>query len=323
MFYFCIVNKAMKISLITFLVLLVAFVIFTLASGAYAVRYALQPEVKYDEQAEVAKLSDRYPGLTEWVEELMAGGQLKDTSIVIEGLEKHCYLIPSADSSCRKTAVTIHGYTSNPMHMMPIARMFRDSLGYNVILPHLHYHGFSQGASIQMGWKDRLDVMKWMEMAHGYFSDTLQVVHGISMGGATTMMISGEELPSYVRGFVEDCGYTSVWDQFSKEIKERFGFGEFPVLYSADFVNWLRYGWRFKEASSVDQLAKCELPMLFIHGDEDTFVPYYMLEQNYNAKTQGYREMWSVPGVAHGDSFRKFPAEYTARVRAFLKEQVE
>lgn len=313
----------MKIPLIVLFALILLCLAVSLAAGSYMVRYALQPDVKYDEQGEIQRLSENYPGLTEWVEEMMSTGQLKDTSMSFSGLEKHCYFISAADPSCRRTAVTIHGYTSNPMHMMPIARMFRDSLGYNVIVPHLHYHGFSEGAAIQMGWKDRLDVLRWMDVAHERFSDTLQVVQGISMGGATTMMISGEQLPSYVKGFIEDCGYTSVWEQFSKEIKERFALGDFPVLYFADYVNWLRYGWRFKEASSVDQLAKCEVPMLFIHGDNDKFVPYSMLDQNYNAKTKGYREKWSVPGVAHAESFKTFPEEYTARVRAFLKEHVE
>ena len=48
------------------------------------------------------------------------------------------------------------------------------------------------------------------------------VVHGISMGGATTMMVSGEDLPEYVGAFVDDCGYTSAWDQFSHNMKQQF-----------------------------------------------------------------------------------------------------
>lgn len=29
------------------------------------------------------------------------------------------------------------------------------------------------------------------------------------------MMVSGEKQQPYVKCFVEDCGYTSVWDEFS------------------------------------------------------------------------------------------------------------
>lgn len=319
--YLCVVKKAAKYSLIIVFALAFTAFVACLVSGAYFVRIGLRPEVKFDQEAEIAKLSEKYPGLTEWVEEMISSGNFRDTSIIIDSLEKHAYLISAADTSF-KTAVTVHGYTSNPIHMMPYAKMFWD-MGYNVILPHLHYHALSQGDAIQMGWNDRLDVIKWMDVAHNRFNDTLMVVHGVSMGGATTMMVSGEDLPDYVKGFVEDCGYTSAWDEFSHELKKRYGLGEFPVLYSADLVCWLKYGWHFKEASSVGQLAKCKLPMLFIHGDQDNFVPYYMLEQNFNSKIEGYREMWTVPGVAHANSFRTFPEEYTSRVEQFLKEHVE
>lgn len=68
-----------------------------------------------------------------------------------------------------------------------------------------------------MGWLDRKDVTQWMEVANRIYGDsTSMVVHGISMGAATTMMVSGEPQPDYVKCFVEDCGYTSVWDQFPK-----------------------------------------------------------------------------------------------------------
>ena len=65
----------------------------------------------------------------------------------------------------------------------------------------------SGGPAIQMGWKDRLDVMQWMHIANQIYGDSTQmVVHGISMGGATTMMVSGEAQPYFVKCFVEDCG---------------------------------------------------------------------------------------------------------------------
>lgn len=322
MLYFCTVKKRPAIVVISVLAVLITLLVLSLMGGAYMVKFALLPENDFDEAAEIAKLDRSNPGMTAWVEDLFKSGQMRDTAIVIDGIEKHAYYVRAAEPSV-KTAVTIHGYTSHPIEMMPIARMFRDSLGYNVILPHLHHHGLSGGSSIQMGWKDRLDVIRWAEVAHEVFGDSVMVVHGISMGGATTMMVSGEKLPCYIRGFIEDCGYTSAYDQFTKELKERFHLPRFPILYTADLICWLRYGWHFKEASSVDQVAKCRQPMLFIHGEEDDFVPYYMLEQNFNAKKQGYREMWSVPGVPHGESHHMFPAEYTEHVRKFLKEHVE
>lgn len=112
-----------------------------------------------------------------------------------------------------------------------------------------------------MGWKDRLDVLQWMNITNSIFGDSTQmVVHGISMGGATTMMVSGEEQQPFVKCFVEDCGYTSVWDEFSHELKSSFGLPPFPLMYTTSWLCEKKYGWNFKEASSLKQVAKCQLP---------------------------------------------------------------
>ena len=134
------------------------------------------------------------------------------------------------------------------------------------------------------------------------------------------MMLSGEpDLPEYVRGFVDDCGYTSVWNQFRKELKEKFNLPPFPVLSSADLFCRLRYGWNFKEASSVAQLARCTRPMLFIHGDSDAYVPTADVYVNYDAKVQGYKSLWLVPDTAHAKSCQNHPQEYAAHLREFLE----
>ena len=115
------------------------------------------------------------------------------------------------------------------------------------------------------------------------------------------MMVSGEPQPDYVKCFVEDCGYTNVWDQFSKELKEQFGLPQFPLMYTADWLCRLEYGWGFKEASALKQVARCHLPMFFIHGDKDDYVPTWMVYQLYEAKPQP-KELWVVPEADHAHS---------------------
>ena len=123
----------------------------------------------------------------------------------------------------------------------------------------------SEGNHVQMGWKDRLDVLQWTETADELFGrnhadsiasrSTKMVVHGISMGAATTMMVSGEvehgqyQQP-FIKCFVEDCGYTSVWDEFRGELKEQFGLPAFPLLHTASWLCRQEYGWDFREASA-------------------------------------------------------------------------
>ena len=64
-----------------------------------------------------------------------------------------------------------------------IGYLYNHDLQYNVLLPDLQHQGESGGPAIQMGWKDRLDVMQWMHIANQIYGDSTQmVVHGISIG---------------------------------------------------------------------------------------------------------------------------------------------
>ena len=181
-----------------------------------------------------------------------------------------------------------------------------------------------------MGWKDRLDVLRWMEVANELFapegSQTRMVVHGISMGAATTMCVSGEvqhgmyQQP-FIKCFVEDCGYTSAWDEFKGELKNQFGLPAFPLLNVASALCNMEYGWSFQEASPLKQVKKCTLPMLFIHGDADTFVPTWMVYPLYEAKPEP-KELWIVPGAEHAVAYKENPEEYTRKVSDFVGKYI-
>ena len=291
--------------------------------GNYMCKYALLPEEHGNDFAgDRAKTESRYPGIINWYDSLHQAGVFRDTTLIGEGGYKlHAVFAPAANpAKAQGTAVVVHGYTDNHICFLNLVRMYRDDLNYNVMVPDLHYHGESEGRAVQMGWLDRLDVRRFGDMAHEIWGDDFMVVHGVSMGAATTMMLSGDDLPEYYRAFVEDCGYSSVWDQFATNLKDSFHLPPFPVLTSASIVSKKRYGWSFQEASSVNQLAKCERPMLFIHGDADDFVPFSHLQKNYDAKVKGYKEMWVAKGAVHANSYAKYPEEYTQHVRDFLSK---
>ena len=306
------------------LLLLVALSLNSCLAGKFMCNYALKPTPHGVDDIERTRLKadSLMPGSTAWYDDLKKQGILKD--IYAEGYNGkrvHAVYAPAKDpASANGTAVVVHGYTDNHYVFLYLVRMYRDDLNYNVMVPDLQYHGESEGDAVQMGWFDRYDVEMWTEKAHEIFNDDFTVVHGVSMGAATVMMMSGDNLPDYVKAFVEDCGYSSVWDQFTSNLHESFHLPPFPILNSANRVCRKRYGWDFKEASSVNQLAKSYVPMLFIHGDADDFVPFDHLYKNYYAKTAGYKELWVAEGAVHANAFAKYPEEYTRRVSNFLKK---
>ena len=277
-----------------------------------------------------AFMYEHYPFLSHWVDSLQRENALRDTFILAEdGVRLHALYL-YADTLTAHTAVAVHGYTDNAVRMLHIAYLYNHDLHYNVLLPDLRFAGQSEGDHIQMGWKDRLDVLRWMEVANELFapegSQTRMVVHGISMGAATTMMVSGEvehgqyQQP-FIKCFVEDCGYTSVWDEFRGELKEQFGLPAFPLLHTASWLCRQEYGWDFREASALEQVKKCTLPMLFIHGDADTFVPTWMAYPLYEAKPEP-KELWIVPGATHAMSYKDYPQEYTEHVKKFVGKYI-
>lgn len=243
-------------SVVVLLVLLAA----AIAGGSlYMLSYSLTPDATM--QAKNASsyeyMYGEYPFLRPWGDSLERAGALRDTVIAGSGGERLHALYAAAPRPTDRTAVIVHGYTDNAVRMLMIGYLYNHDLGYNILLPDLSYHGQSEGRAIQMGWKDRLDVLRWMDVANEIFGGrTRMVVHGISMGAATTMMVAGEAQKPYVKCFVEDCGYTSVRDQFAKELKEQFGLPAFPLLDVAGWMCGLKYGWTFREASSLEQVRK-------------------------------------------------------------------
>ena len=320
-------KKTIKYSLVA----VIALATVLICAGYYMLGYALKPEGlvtrSRNTQTSLEYMQETYPEVGRWIDSLQTVGALRD--LYLENDEEtrlHALYVPAADSTDR-TAVIVHGYTDNSIRMLMIGYLYSRQLGYNILLPDLYGHGLSSGTEVQMGWKDRLDVLLWTDEANRLLGgNTQMVVHGISMGAATTMCVSGEvqhgmyQQP-FIKCFVEDCGYTSAWDEFKGELKNQFGLPAFPLLNVTSALCDMEYGWSFQEASPLEQVKKCTLPMLFIHGDADTFVPTWMVYPLYEAKPEP-KELWIVPGAEHAVAYKENPETYTRKVSNFVGKYI-
>lgn len=289
-------------------------VLTTVGSSLYMLDYSLAPDPhRTDTAAHFRELFSTHPETRPWVDSLRRSAALRDTFLTMPTGERHHALY--VDHGGNRTALILHGWRDCSISFLYLARFYEQELGYSVVLPDLHAHGLSQGDMIQMGWLDRKDALQWLSV----FQTDMMVVHGVSMGAATAMMLSAEPLPDGVSDvrFVEDCGYTSVWDEFSGELKNQFGLPEFPLMFTTSLLCKLLYGWSFGEASSIDAVRRSAHPMLFIHGSHDTFVPTDMVYRLYDAKP-GKKSLWIVNDAGHAESYLKKSKEYIKRVKAFL-----
>lgn len=305
-------------------VVLFALLLAAIVGGAfYMVNYALSADHLNEKQA-YQNLYEHHPELRPWVDSLKQEGAIRDTFVVVDGIKLHATLV-QAKQPTNKVAVLIHGYKNSNVMMLSYGRIYHDQLGYNLLLPDLYGHGQSEGDHINMGWLDRLDVMRWLEVADVAFKGdstaTRMVLHGVSMGAATVMAMSGEQLPPTVKCIVEDCGYTSVDDILKHQLKEEFGLPSFPLLHVASLLTKAKYGWGFSEASMLEQVRKCRLPMLFIHGDSDDFVPTAMVNDLYAAKPEP-KALYLGKGSGHALTLTDHPDEYAAQLTTFCNRHI-
>lgn len=237
--------------------------------------------------------------------------------IINQGLKQVAWYVPAEKSSDR-TVVVVHGFTNDKSDMKPYAYLFHQ-LGYNVLMPDNVAHGESQGKIIGYGWNDKDNVIKWTNNLTTENPNQKITLFGVSMGAATVMMASGEALPKQVTTIIEDCGYTSVWDELSYQGKEMYNLPQFPILYGVSGISKLLAGFTYGQASSLKQLAKNDLPVLFIHGDADKFVPTDMVYDNFEA-SKGSKELYIAKGAKHAKSFEKDPQTYRKKIEDFLKK---
>ena len=207
-----------------------------------------------------------------------------------------------------KWAIILHGYRSNPSSVLTIGEHFSEK-GYNVLIPSMRACADSEGEYVGMGWLDKEDLKCWINLIIEENKNAEIILHGSSMGAATVLMASGDELPANVKNIIADSGYTSVWDIFASEAKARFNLPEFPVLNMFQIVANRKAKYDIKEASSLKQVKKSKTPILFIHGDKDDFVPEYMCEKLYDA-TNCKKEKLIIHGAGHTDGKYREPEKY-------------
>ena len=216
------------------------------------------------------------------------------------------------------TVIMMHGYRSDGFADFSTLFGFYRSLGFNILLPHQRAHLSSEGRYITFGLKERYDCLYWARFVQKKTRGNIWLL-GVSMGAATVMMAADLNLPDRVKGIIADCGFTSPWDELKYVLKRDYGLPPFPLMH---LVNW-RFkrlnGVGLKDLSCTGTLAKSRLPVLFIHGSCDDFVPCDMTTENY-AACNGPKSLYISEGAAHAVTCWVDPRGYRRGVKAFIEK---
>lgn len=316
-------KKKIKILLIMLLVIIVLLIAVYIFIGNYFYDLALNPAsskstvlsgASSEEEAQNSKKTREES--IEWLEE----NSTDINMISKDNLNLHAYEIDNKETVSHKWVIAVHGYMGEGIDMVPASKEFYN-MGYNVLILDLKSHGKSQGNIIGMGWQDRIDVIDWINKIVEKDKESEIILYGVSMGAATVMMTTGEELPSNVKLAIEDCGYTNIWDEFTWVLKRNFGLSDFPVMYAANTVTKIKTGHSLKEGSSTEAVKKSKTPTLFIHGSSDDFVPFHMLDELYN-NANCKKEKLIIEGADHAGSRSKNPELYWSTIKQFIKNNL-
>ena len=309
--------KIFKIALIIMCILILVFFVVMLVIGNYLYNFAIASNTSKDEifqkNSEEDILSEEEIN-GRWIEENSENTYIRTN----DNLKLHSYEIKHLNSNL--WTIIVHGYGGQGLDMGNYAQNFYQK-GYNVLVVDLRGSGLSEGDYLGMGWIDRLDILEWINYLIEKDENCEIILFGVSMGASTVMMTSGEDLPKNVKLAIEDCGYTSVWNEFEYQLEKIFNLNSFPFLNMASLVTKIRAGYFLSEASATKKLEKTKIPILFIHGDRDDFVPSYMVKENYKS-TSGKKELLIVKGAEHANSSKIAPTLYWNTVDKFIKKYI-
>ncbi len=225
------------------------------------------------------------------------------------------------ESPSHKWLIAVHGYTSRPRAMARQAIHFYKQ-GYNCLMPCQRAHRNQEAKFTSMGYYEKYDIISWINYIISADPDAEIVLLGISMGSATVMLTTGEVLPKNVKCCIADCGFSDCYQLFKEMITVETGLPAFPFLNAANAFATLFLGWNFKDCAPIEAVSLSETPTLFIHGEEDKTVPFWMLEALYES-CKAPKEKLAVPAAGHDEACSNAPDLYWKTADSFVSKYIK
>ena len=215
--------------------------------------------------------------------------------------------------------ICFHGYRGSAVRDFAGIGLHLIHEGYNVLIVDERAHWRSQGHTICFGIKERFDAVSWVKFANQRFGKDKSIfLFGISMGGGTVLMASGQRLPRNVKGIVADCPFNSPKD-IIKHVCRKIKLNPdllWPVIWLAGLV----YGrLRVNATTAADEVKRSKVPIVILHGEADDFVPMSMSKEVQKANPSMI-EMHTFPHADHGMSYFEDEERYIGIVEGFIEK---
>ena len=294
-----------------------------LAGGYWGFQHACKrpPEPDWASEAALkqtpyAEFAESIPRALQWLQDHNAQ-EVRTKSF--DGLLLRGKWVPAENP--KATIILFHGYHTHYIHDFAGIFSLYHSIGLNLLLVRQRSHGESGGKYITFGVRERKDVRSWVDFHNRTHGMDNVFLGGMSMGASTLLFAAGEDLPPNVRGITADCGFSSPAEILGHIIRQDYHLP--PKLVLPLMEVWARVlgGFSFYECDSRKTLARSKIPVVFIHGTADTFVPCAMSQAGYDACT-AQREIHLIEGADHGRGYLFEPDRLTKALVDFFNRNI-
>lgn len=304
--------------IIILIIIAIIVIVFFLATGLYIFKSTVTRELH-----DIEKSYTRYVENNLFNEALYNSASKEDITLKsFDGLNLTSTLIMN-ENPTNKFIVLVHGVSICYVGSLKYFDIFYKN-GFNILIVNQRRHGKSEGKYSTYGFYEKYDVNMWIEYLKSRFgNDIILGLHGESMGAGTVM----ETIPlnDSIKFVIEDCGYSNFHEligfQITHAYKNRLVRKILsPSLIFANFFMKTKAKFSMKKIVPIDIVSSTSLPMMFIHGKEDYFVPWYMALDLYKAKTKGYKELYLVEGAKHAEALEVNKILYEKKIMTFIEK---
>ncbi|MGN7360774.1 alpha/beta hydrolase [Paenibacillus sp. SAF-054] len=227
-------------------------------------------------------------------------------------------VVVKADRTSDQWVILVHGYTTSLPASIPFMEMFLVD-GFNVLLVDQRRHGKSEGKYTTYGYHEKHDIAAWIRFITSTYGSSCTIgLHGVSFGGGTCLEYLSLPNPQ-VQFVIADCPYSDLTRLMHHQMQKLNRIPAALFLPLVDSRLRKKAGFMLEQVSPVRSIAGSAIPVMFIHGTKDQYIPPEMSEDLFAAKS-GPKRLLLIEGATHGFAIDADPGLYKTAVREFVRE---
>lgn len=211
------------------------------------------------------------------------------------------------------TVVIVHGWSYNLFGGIKYMNIFKEK-GFNIMMYDHRNHGRSEGTRTTFGYKEKHDLVKVIDYVQERTKGLIGT-HGESMGAATVLMHAA--IDDRIDFVIADCPFASVHKEFRYRVWQDNKVPGITFLWLSSLLNFIRGGGLFGKIAPIKIINDIDAPVLFIHGEGDTFIPPIHSKLMYDERVKD-KMLYLVPNAEHADAIQEDPIQYKEKVHSFL-----